>query len=261
MATRTRKPSINAQDLTEPFSLADVEFSDDLGAEAEISLGDEPIAMPSSLFERMKAKIKSSFEGTPDVADKKPAPRGSRKRDVGKEVFDQFVPLAAMLLMWGSAAAIRDDDYSACALQRDEATAIIAPPLRILARRIKATGRMTDDSLDLLIMLTALALYGERSISLAHSIRKSQRERHGGTDEESAGGTGQQQYRSQTTQGRGQPDDVTHHRTNQSGSANDPDTAALTQLEQLRRDASYPTDGYADLYQQDAIGRRQLGLS
>lgn len=142
-----------------------------------------------SLKERIAAMVKQPDEG-----------KGKPRRKVKTEdnLLLKSLPTLTSLLLFGSHYLV-SEDYKKCAPTREEVSDMLAPVLRIAARRYKLVGEVSEDTLDIWAMMTALVMYSTRAGMQAIAIKQvkqqeQEEDAHGDSKSDYRGG-----YRSQGT--------------------------------------------------------------
>lgn len=128
----------------------------------------EIVPPAKSKAQQLKDTLWGAFKGQSSESEESAQPKAA-KRNLQKESIDTLLPIFAIVLCW-TIKGMLPSEYKPCGPTRDESTAIVAPIVRMISRRIKAKGKMTEDTVDLLVMVTAMAFYGERAFNTAQSL-------------------------------------------------------------------------------------------
>lgn len=171
------------------------------------------------------------------------------------ELVEQLVPTLALLLVILSTAAT-PARYAACDPTHAEAAAMLTPIVRIMTRQMDAAGKLTETQMDLLQVLMACGVYGQRAFTTYREIQKRE-DAHapGARNTESSSSAAplvdarasgpvaarQPQHPAPAPAARQQPASAGRngHSTDEAGKPNP----------------------FADIYQLDALGRQQLGIN
>src|SRR6185437_10913251 len=179
MPTR-RKPAATLPPLTEDDATLDASpLVEGLGVEAEITVeGIKPPEQKSGA-RRLGDRLRSALLGGNDNDDDD-TPKATVSKKKQDEIAAQLMLFLAIILTMLSDSFFGRfaPEYADVGPQQDEAKAITMPVARMIARRIKAaTGKVTDDQLDALLLLTAVTVYADRARQTAREITITLRER------------------------------------------------------------------------------------
>lgn len=135
-------------------------------AEAEFAVA-EPTPEPPKLGMRDRLKRMMAGEAIIDAPE---APKPRRKKDAAAAEFvENVTPLLALLIVAGANGLLKDP-YKPVAPNREEASGMMRPVCRMLARRLDVAGKISADTLDLIAVLVAVGLYAERATATYRAI-------------------------------------------------------------------------------------------
>lgn len=173
-----RKPAPPPEEIITPDSSP---LTEQIGVDADFSTeGIKPPEQKSGarrLGDRLRSALLGGSDGEDDQADTPKATVSKKKQD---EIAAQLMLFLAIILTMLSDSFFGRfaPEYASVGPQQDEAKAMTLPVARMIARRIKAaTGKVTDDQLDALLLLTAITVYADRARDTAREITISLRER------------------------------------------------------------------------------------
>lgn len=123
----------------------------------------------------LAARLKGLMLGTGnDAAPSAPVARvrvsGGGKSELQAQFVQQVLPVVALVVAWGSELAIKDP-YKPCAPSVQEASAMLAVPIRRVARELDVRHKLTEGTMDIVLMFLAVAAYGKRAQATYKQIR------------------------------------------------------------------------------------------
>ncbi len=133
----------------------------------------DPDAKPSML-----ASIKAAMlgNGAPEVTAPKGKGTGAKAGEKGVSLAEQVTPMAALLVVLVSNAAI-PDPYKSVAPTDLEAAAMVGIPIRWLLTDLDVAGHLSDRALEVVALLLAVTLYGNRAVDTWKTIHAAQPKR------------------------------------------------------------------------------------
>ena len=164
-ATRIGGQAANAehQGATHPAATEDEDYT-----EVVVNVADDTPAPALSLKDRLFKKFGGQAEGAthPASAGKK---KPSKKED--ENLLLSFLPaISGAIAMYASSAWA--DEYKTCAPNREEVASILAPIMRIIARRVSVSGKVGPDVTDIFAALMAGVAYAGRAYTLYVDIKR-----------------------------------------------------------------------------------------
>jgi transcriptional regulator with XRE-family HTH domain len=208
------------------------------------------------------------------ILGKGPSPLVSSKQAKGggagasnDELVEQLVPTLALALVI-AAHAMTPVRYAAVDPTHAEAAAMLTPIVRIMTRQMDAAGKLTETQMDLLQCVMACGMYGQRAFMTYREIRASEGS-GGNAEHDGSAQSAQANYARRDTRQPSQPPrspDATQ-RGFMAATAQAPASISGNGANGGRATAEHPgqnevgkSNPFAELYQLDAIGRRQLGI-
>lgn len=122
---------------------------------------------PRGLRDRFKAIMQGAAD--PQITATAPKTPRKKKEQIQQEFVDSLAPLLAMLIAGGMHGMLVNP-WKPVAPSRDEADSMVRPLVRILSRRLAVGGKITPDTLDLLLALLNIAIYAQRAYSTYQAI-------------------------------------------------------------------------------------------
>lgn len=234
-------------------ALQDTSLSE--ASEAIISVADEEVT-PPSFADRLKSRIKNALGMNDDgKAEEKPKGRSQSKTPKPSEFYDATLPLMGMILCWALEAPF-PEPYKPVAPTRPEGENIIAGPMRMLDRRVKASKMMGPDQIDILLTITAIGLYADRA---RHTFQEIRLERAGAFDGRPGTNGSYYAYQAPVSNHAGSAGGGAERARQESNGGHDDPNGSREAV----GDAGGPTPSYpttiADLLQQDYEWRRDNG--
>lgn len=171
---RTAKTATPAADLPAPTPISDEhqdEGQDDptTGA-SEVEVEVETSTPPKNRVRRLADRLKAAVLGGEEEgeAEDKPAARASLSKR-HQEFAAQMCVLMAIILCW-CLEGVMAPAYKPVAPTQKEGEAITAPIARIIARRLKKAGKMSEDTMDVLLIMAGITFYVDRARQTAQEI-------------------------------------------------------------------------------------------
>lgn len=124
---------------------------------------------PKTFKERMAARI----QGITGLKAGKPAQAARRGKKTEVHFLTKSLPIISVVAATYAQGWFKDP-YKACAPRREEITAIVAPLFNMIERRISISGKVTQDTLDLLASVMAMVGYAGRTYTTFIDIKQAQ---------------------------------------------------------------------------------------
>lgn len=226
-----------------------------------VDVQEAPQEPERSIGQKIGAGLKDAIlgKGQPLISAKQAAKGGAGADN--NELVEQLVPTLALALVILS-HAITPVQYAACDPTHAEAAAMLTPIVRIMTRTMDAADKLTETQMDLLQCLMACGMYGQRAFRTYQEIRAND-ESHGHAQAPQAAHAGRdtrqpsQPPRAPDAQQRGLV--VAPVQPAASVSVNGANSSNTTAQHPSQAEVG-KSNPFAELYQLDAIGRRQLGI-
>lgn len=161
------------------LTVLDGVFSEEGASDAVIETDVPQRGSSKRLVDRVKDALFGDGDDEPDIP---PAKRASASKARQAEMADSFATMTALVLCWLLQKPLAPE-FKECGPTFPESHAIMIPVGRILARRIKKAGKLTEDTLDLMVMVSAIGMYGIRANETYQGIAQKlvESEHHGNT--------------------------------------------------------------------------------
>lgn len=260
MKPRRRKSTTASEELP-PVDGVEVEGA----AEAEVTVeGIEPApekSGPRKLADRLKSALLGGGSGEDDEAPAVKATVSKKRQD---DIANQLMIMFAIVVTWLMDSMFNrfSPEYIDVAPTTPEAQAMTLPPASIIARRIKAAGKVNPDTLDYLLMITAIGIYADRARDTAREITRQKREREANAVDASGYSRGGPLAPQTAYHSYSQNSGVygATQSPNGQGPENDGSAAAGQNGTRSSSDARNAVDPMDELLRADAIGRKERGL-